>query len=97
VNASEGLRAFAAAVLERAAKAAPEHRFGRKCFLAAIEPSRATAALLIEAHREGLLILSRLDLISAFDPHREMVAASEIEWSFGPTFKATFHLVEPPR
>lgn len=81
---------FAAAVLERCARveAGNPHRFGRKVFISALEPSKTTKQLLVEAHREGLLELSRADLTPAFD--RGLVEASETAY-----LNATFHFVAP--
>jgi hypothetical protein len=92
------LDSFATAVKELAR--ASDERFGRhKVFIAPVwERARANATLrelsesefkakLIDAHRAGLLRLSRADLTPAMS--REMVAASEV-----PYLNAVFHFVD---
>lgn len=98
-NASPSdLDSFASTVKELARES--EERFGRsKVFIAPIwERARAQASFeslsehdfkskLIDAHRAGLLRLSRADLTPAMS--REMVAASEV-----PYLNAVFHFVD---
>lgn len=63
-------------------------RFGRKVFIAALGLSEAMRQRLVEAHRAGLLVLSRCDLVQVFDP--ELVKASEVRYLTG-----EFHFVAP--
>lgn len=81
---------FAAAVLASIARvqAGSPLRFGRKVFIAALEPTKATKGLLVEAHRAGLLVLTRCDLTQAFDG--EVVRLSETRY-----LNAEFHFVAP--
>ncbi len=79
---------FAEAARTAAAKAAPEFRFGTsKVFIAALGESRVTKNLLVEAHRAGLLTLSRADLIPAMS--QELVAASEATY-----LNACWHFID---
>jgi hypothetical protein len=79
------LKNFANAVLAKAAQVAEgPYRLGRKVFVAALEPSKVTKSLLLEAHQAGLLRLSRCDLAPAFD--REIQRASEIRHPLGAIF-----------
>jgi hypothetical protein len=93
---SEDLTAFAGRVLA-AARASTTGRYGHnKVFISHVwrslerDPSPVDAAAfkerLVEAHREGLLDLSRADLVEAMAP--EDVAASETSY-----YGATFHFV----
>ena len=84
------LKRFADAALSRAERAPARYQFGRKTFIAALEPSRATKRLLIKAHRAGFLELTRADLTQAFD--RRMLDDSEVVY-----MNATWHFVSPPR
>lgn len=87
---TETLRAFAAAALARASLVQEgEFRLGRKVFVAALEPSKVTKSLLLEAHRAGLLTLTRCDLTQAFDG--TVIAESEIAY-----LNATFHFIMLP-
>lgn len=101
-NATD-LTAFASTVLELA-RGGDVERFGdRKVFLCTVLeawhladratcPQRATfATLLVEAHRAGLLVLSRADLVSAMDP--ELVRWSEVRLDDSRT-SPTFHFVQ---
>lgn len=96
------LEAFAAAVRTAAARAAavPGATFGwRKVFIApvwdAIREAPAAAGLdlaafkrrLLEAHRAGLVVLSRADLTHAMDP--DMVARSDVRTDF-----ASYNFIE---
>ena len=90
------LPTLAAAVKDAAARA--EGRFGRKVFIAAvwralIDDARFASLsldrfkqLLVAANRDGLLELTRADLVGAMDPG--LVAASEID-----DLGSTFHFV----
>jgi hypothetical protein len=82
------LRAFAAAAKASANLAPERYRFGRsKVFIAALEPSRATKRLLVDAHRAGYVRLSRADLTQAMP--RDLIEESETTY-----MNATWHLIE---
>lgn len=76
------LAAFAAHVLTLVASAPKANRFGRKVFLCAL--GRINYDTLLEAHKAGLVTLSRCDLVEHFDA--ELVRRSEMtrggEWHF---------------
>ncbi len=97
------LKTFAATVLELARGESVE-RFGdRKAFICTVLeawhladrttcPRRdAFATQLLAAHRAGLLVLSRADLVAAMDP--ELVRWSEVRVD-GSLTSPTFHFVE---
>jgi hypothetical protein len=81
---------FAAAVLASIARIDESSplRFNRKVFIAALEPSKTTKRLLVEAHRAGLLVLSRCDLSQAFS--REIQDLSLTTY-----MNAEFHFIAP--
>lgn len=84
----ESLVDFAKAVRERCASAPPAMRFGRyKVFIAELDLGRTGVELLLEAHRSGLLRLSRADLVPAMDS--ALVAKSEVSY-----LNACFHFVD---
>lgn len=86
----DSLKTFASAVLARASLVPEgEFRLGRKVFVAALEPSKVTKSLLLEAHRAGLLTLTRCDLTQAFSG--TVIAESEISY-----LNATFHFILLP-
>ena len=90
------LKEFAKLVQVAADKTTGKGRFGpRKVFIAAawrrlklpgLDETNYKAKL-IEAHRAGLLVLHRADLVGAMDP--KLVAASEVQY-----LNATFHFIE---
>ncbi len=91
-TASEGLVRFSKAVLEAAKKADSKYRFGRfKVFVSCLEPSKVTKAMLLEAHRAGLLSLARADLTPAMD--LDEVKASEVSWMMDGRQVACFHFI----
>jgi len=90
--APDDLPGFARRVLE-AARTSPTGRFGdNKVFISHVHRRLGDAALdafkrrLVEAHRAGLLALSRADLVEAMDPSD--VAESETRWD-----QTTFHFI----
>jgi hypothetical protein len=80
------LKAFAEAVLARCEKAEAGMKFGRKTFVAALQPSKVTREMLVKAHVAGYLRLSRCDMSQIFP--RDLVAASEVKH-----MHAAFHFV----
>ncbi len=85
------LKAFADAVIAKAQNADDKFRFGRnKVFIAALEPSKTTKRMLMEAHKAGFLRLCRADLT---DAHENAVReASRI--AYGPSLSSAFHLID---
>lgn len=85
------LKNFVAAVIATAKNAPESMKFGRsKVFLAAVNPNKVTASMLLEAHGLGLITLSRADLIPAMDP--AVVEASCIVRDMG-SIRAEYHMI----
>lgn len=77
------------------------YRFGDKVFLAAIGDAldqkplhKSTRDLLVEAHRAGLIVLSRADLTSAFPA--DVVRASRVAFQLDGRDVAEWHLIDAP-